>query len=290
MILTRDNILRFVREKKYTTPTIISENFDTTTMIASAALSELAKTRELKISFLKYGGTPYYYDPKQKECLIELARLQYSNYDREIFEILLEKKILADNSLSIQQKLAIERLKDFATYIEIKSENQMMGFWIWFLLDIDKTKKELRDYLTEKQEDNFKEQENSNLNLVEKSNSEIKEKSFRNQTIESKRILKVDNLKSDENEKKIEIFFRENNLKIENKNKENKNILYKISFNLGKIKIIFDCIYFTKKPTEIDVIKFYSISNTPKIIFANIFSQKIIKLGRNLVNITLIGL
>lgn len=43
MILTKDNLLRFVRGKKYLTPTHIAESFKTNTMIASAALSELSK-------------------------------------------------------------------------------------------------------------------------------------------------------------------------------------------------------------------------------------------------------
>ena len=78
MLLTKDNILRFVQQHKYTTPTTVSKEFDTTTTIASAALGELADGINLQTTHIKFGTTPYYYDPKQKECLEEKSKAQHT--------------------------------------------------------------------------------------------------------------------------------------------------------------------------------------------------------------------
>ena len=60
MLLTRDNVLKFVKSQKYVTPTQVSKEFDVVTTIASAALSELVKDLSLKLTYIKFGTTPYY--------------------------------------------------------------------------------------------------------------------------------------------------------------------------------------------------------------------------------------
>ncbi|MCA9496147.1 MAG: hypothetical protein KC589_04345 [Nanoarchaeota archaeon] len=147
MILTKDNLLRFVREKKYVTPTTVGESFETSTMIASAALSELAKDKLISITHLKLSSSPYYYDPKQKSSLAELGEKHFKNYDRDIFLKLQENQILNSNSLSIQENLAVDRIKDFAIPLEIISRGKEMKFWVWFMRDIVETRKQIVEAL-----------------------------------------------------------------------------------------------------------------------------------------------
>ena len=84
-MLTRDNIIRFICEKKYVTPTNIATNFNTTTTIASAALSEIAKDKIIGITYLKLASSPYYYDLKQRECLVEIGEKHLTKYEKEVF-------------------------------------------------------------------------------------------------------------------------------------------------------------------------------------------------------------
>ena len=131
MILTRDNLLRFVREKKYVTPSTVSEPFETSTMIASAALGELTKDKLLSVTHFKLGSSPYYYDPRQKEALIEIAEKHFSKLDKDIFLKLQQNQILNDKSLSVQERLAIARIKDFAIPLEISYNGLDLNFWVW---------------------------------------------------------------------------------------------------------------------------------------------------------------
>ena len=145
MLLTKDNLVKFVREKRYVTPTIIAESFETTTMIGSAALSELAQSKLVAISNIKLGSSPYYYDPLQKQCLIELGDKHLSGYEKEVFQKLKQFEIVNDNSLSIQEKLAMEKIKDFTLPLEVQHKDRNFKFWVWYLRDLNETKKLWKD-------------------------------------------------------------------------------------------------------------------------------------------------
>ncbi len=161
MILTKDNLLRFIREKKYVTPTTIADSFETTTMIGSAALSELAKDKLVYITHLKVGSSPFYYDPLQKAAITELGDKHLSKYDKEIFEKLKQDQVINDLGLSIQERLAVERIKDFAQLLEIKFGEKTLKFWVWFLRDIKETKSQILEALNLK--NNSKENSNHSI-------------------------------------------------------------------------------------------------------------------------------
>ena len=281
MILTKDNLLRAIKEKKYVTPTTISEIFETSTMIASAALSELAKDKLIKISDLKLGSSPYYYDPAQKEFLVEIGKKHFSGYDKEALNLLEEKQVVNDASLSIQLRLAIERISDFSVPLEIEFENRRLKFWVWYMRDIKETQAQILDAIKGKSEPIKKEtphkkepvkkevQKNiiSELNPFSNSNSEQESKV----------------------EQFIEEYFKTNYLKIENKTKQDKFIRYTNSISVNKIKIVFDSIYYFKKPQESEVLKFYTSSNKPKIVFVESAPKKLFKLAENMDNLTIVN-
>lgn len=337
MILTKDNLLRFVRENKCATPTQVAESFDTTTMIGSAALSELAKEQLLKISHLKLGSTPYYYDPKQKECLIALGEKQYSGYEKEVFHLLKQNEILNDNSLSIQLKLAIERIKDFAIPLEINFQGKALKFWVWYMRDINETREQILEILNPKeQKSNSAKKEEKNITQsnsqeqVHKSTITENEKPVAQQQSQLKEVVKeekedkppVHNFKDEIEEEKqerkspfhnyesennssqmnitkpelsktenfIESYFSRNYLAIENKNKTEKGIQYTTSLTINKIKILFDCFYYYKKPTDAEVIQFYTSSLKPKIVFIENAPKKLYTLAETLENFTLVNI
>jgi hypothetical protein len=319
MLLTKDNVLRFIREKKAVIPTDIAENFETTTMIASAVLSELAKDNLIKITHLKLASSPYYYDPNQKEYLIQLGEKHFKGYDKEVFNLLREKKILPLNSLSIQHSLAIERIKDFAIPLTIVNNEKELKFYVWYLEDIDKIKKELIEYIngstkkdlnvkkettlkkdTEKEEINLKNFEKNKTNSI-KSNNEIV--NFR----ETEEVISNNNSNNDVNfqktennvnfnnegfsdEKKVDLFLSTNNFIIKIKHKKEKGFVYEVDFITGLMKFNIDIFYFNKRFNEVDVINFYTSSLKPKIIIAKNIPKKLYKISNEINNLKFIDI
>lgn len=293
MILTKDNILRFVREKKYVTPTNIAEAFETTTTIASAALSELSKDKSIAITFFKLSSSPYYYDPRQRECLIEIAEKHFSNYDKEVYQLLKEKQVLNDNSLSIQLRLAVERIKDYAVPLEIEFEGKLLKFWVWYLRDLSETKKQIMEVLTPKKPEMkpTPKVNESKQNSKPQISKEVKEQT---KVEVQKSFNPFENQENETEESKSELFienyFKKNYLKMENKNKKEKTIEYDLSLTINKLKIVFECIYFVKKPTESEIMKFYTSSQKPKIIFIENAAKKFFKLAENLDNLEIVNI
>ena len=128
MLLTKDNLLRFVKQKKYVIPSDVSSEFETSTMIASAALSELAKDGTVKITHLKLSSSPYYYYQLQKESIQELAEKHFSGHDLALYKKIKESQILNSNSLAAAEQLSTVKIRDFAIPLEIESEGKKLNF------------------------------------------------------------------------------------------------------------------------------------------------------------------
>lgn len=313
MILTKDNLLRFVKDKKAVTPTMVSEAFDTSTMIASAALSEIAKAKSILITHLKLSSSPYYYDPKQKEYLTELAQKHFSKHDKDIYLKLKQHQVLNHTSLNIQEKLAIDRIKDFAVPLEIKTEESELKFWVWYLRDLSETKTQIMEAIKGnssplKQTKKEPEKPKVHERLIKEIKKEIvpqqtqrqvhqprvqhQQINQNQQTLNQPRFNEQSVQEEQQNKEEmfIENFFRQNYLNIENKNKSNKEIKYNLSLNINKIRVLIDSIYFYKKPNETNIMQFYTSSLKPKIIFIQNAPKKILKMNDTLENLTIINI
>jgi hypothetical protein len=273
MLLTKDNLLRFIREKKFVTPTKVAENFETTTLIASAILSEIMKNKNIKITNLKAGESPYYYDNSQKESLIEIGEKHLSENKKEMFEKLRKIEIVNDSSLKIHDKMAISKIPDFAIPMEIIFKDKNFKFWIWYLRDFEVTKKQIIDALKQRE----KKIETPKSNEVN--------------VITTKKIIpkQVEVLEND-SKKNIDDFFDRNNFKIVEKKNLSENIFYKVEIFQGEMKTFFECIYFKGKPQEKELINFYISSICPKIIFTKNVTKKLENIVKNFENLTLIKL
>lgn len=320
MILTRDNLLRFVREKKYVTPSTVSEPFETSTMIASAALGELTKDKLLSVTHFKLGSSPYYYDPRQKEALIEIAEKHFSKLDKDIFLKLQQNQILNDKSLSVQERLAIARIKDFAIPLEISYNGLDLNFWVWYLRNLNETKNQIIEALSS-QDKTYEQKQNKQeeiKNQVEKEvkkdepikiqqqilkqeredvfnkfEDEVKNNNFKNGSNQNEQ-KKISNEHISFNKNQEEIFIEkyldENYLNIENKQKSDNGISFTCILKVHKLNILIDCFYFYKKPNEGDIIKFYTSSMRPKIAFIINCPKKLYKLAESCDNFEVVNI
>ena len=341
MILTKDNLLRYIRENKAVTPTIVAESFETTTTIASAALSELAKEKLVAITYLKLSSSPYYYDPNQNSVLIELGEKHLSKNEKDIFYKLKEKQILSENSMTVPERLAIGNIKDFAYPLEITAGDRQLKFWVWYQRDLNETRRQILDALNansnnstqtsqKTKKKNIQEQATKETNVSAKKNTENGQTDYKreegaqrqnqqnynnltNYTNQSKQEIHSPNdelakpnrnnqknthkqetqlpLTIEQNEKEnfIENYLKENYLTIESKQKEEKGINYQTNLKLPHMTIEIDCYFYYKKPSENQLIRFYTSSLKPKIVFIEKCPKKLLSLGEAVENLKVVN-
>ncbi len=212
-----------------------------------------------------------------------------------------------------------------------------MKFWVWFLRNIDETKKQIKDALapqkeakpkaTPKQNNQSKKVESvmssvpqmqrqmpqkqtvqrqqASIQTAESQNinsyaghESVNYNNHNNQTIplnaprqnrSNQRQLNI-NYEQNQTENFIENFLHDNYLRIENKNKEEKGIFYSVVLQMNKLNVKFDCIYYYKKPNEAELIKFYTSSLKPKIVFIENCPKKLFNLSNNIENLTIINI
>ena len=282
MLFTKDNLVKFLKEKKYLTPTNVSSQFEINTMISSATLGEIATEGIAKITYLKVGSSPIYYDKNQKNCLMEIGDKYLGNKYKQIYEKLKSKQILNDNSLSIQEKLLLKELKDFVTKLEINFENKNLIFWVWVLRDLKETKKQILEYLRDSKK-TTKPILDKQKTLVNK--EEIK---YSNKKIESKN--KIEPKNKIEIKDKINNFLEKNNFELIEKITENLGIRYKLKIKLNHMELFFDCYYFEKKVSQAQIVEFYISSIKPKIVFTQNITKSLIRNFKSFENLKIIEL
>ncbi len=285
MLLTRDNLIRFLKEKGVLTPSQVSEEFKTSTIIASATLSELIKRKEAEITNLKIGSSPFYYDPLQREKLVSIGEKYFNGTEKEVFDKLIKFEIINESNLTLQERMVVKSMTDFAICIEIEFKEKTYKFWIWYLRNISETKKHILEAFKQKdkqrkveEEKSIKPQQNIISNYEKQSNSYSPIK----RDIGESRINEINVTE------KIENFLSNLNLTVIEKTKNKDDLYYKVESKIGKIRIIFECKFFDKKIIEKDIIDFYISSISPKIIFVKVVTKKIEKLIANFENLTLI--
>ena len=127
-------VLDIIREKGPIIPAQIYKEIETDMLIASAYLSELAQNKILKISYVKMGGSPFYYLEGQEAFLEKYIKRLHEKEERAVL-FLKEKKVLRDKILDPMFRVALRNAKDFAKpfYVKVKEEKEL--FWKWFLLN-----------------------------------------------------------------------------------------------------------------------------------------------------------
>lgn len=315
MILTKDNLSRFVVDKKFVTPTEVAEKFETSTMIASAALSELSKAKLVGITNLKLGASPYYYDINQPECLAEIGDKHLKSHEQNVFLKLKNQQIVNDGALPIPEKLAAERLKDFSVPLEIEHNGKKFKFWIWYLRDLGETRLQILSALSGEDESKPEVKEKPKPKPVPK--KEVKkvevvepvkipvevskpkvENDVKKETVTEKRekITNPFEVPEDEPEQedKVEAFiknyFKKNYLKIDGKKTAEKFVKYNLSLKVNDLIIKMDAVYFSKKPQDADILKFYMSGNKPKIVFIENAAKKHFKLSESLDNLEIVNI
>lgn len=148
-------ILEIIQKNGPTTPRELVKQLGQNTFVMGAILSQLSSTKKLKITHLKIGGTPAYYLNGQENRLIVLKKY-LNQHEQNAFELLEQNQVLDDEKQTIQNKIALRNLKDFAKEIHADLHEKKYVFWKWYMISdeeaVEKIKNELAKLPIEKEE------------------------------------------------------------------------------------------------------------------------------------------
>lgn len=196
----RDKIKSFIRLRGPSLPIHVAKEIKLETLFTSAFLSELASTKDVKISNMKVGGSPLYFIPGQEE---ELER--YSNYlpgkEKEAFLMLKEKKILKDIDLEPSIRVALRSIKDFAFPLIILLEGEKILYWRFHTMPDLQAKLLIEQELRQKHEQLKTEEKAKEQKEKEKAEEENKQKKEQVRIDEKKHKEDEQKRKSEEREK-----------------------------------------------------------------------------------------
>jgi len=143
----QDQILAFLAQSGPTIPSKVAKLLNCQILLASAHLSDLAAQGKVKISHLKYGGSPLYYLAGQEEQLDLFAAGNLNPKDLLVWQRLKGQKLLREQEQDLLTKVALRGLKDFAIPLQVTVEGKTELFWKWHLFSEEETNQKITHLL-----------------------------------------------------------------------------------------------------------------------------------------------
>jgi len=128
----RDKI-RAMTDQRPVQPMEVAKALNANSMLASAMLSEMSEKGILKISSLKVGSSPLYYDPARPEVLIDYVK-HLNEKDRKTVALLQDKGVLRDNTQDSLTRVSLRNTKDFCKPLDVVIDGTKEMFWKFYLL------------------------------------------------------------------------------------------------------------------------------------------------------------
>lgn len=129
----KENILNFVKTKGPVIPIQISKLINSDIFLASALLSELTNSKQIKSTKAVIGSSHVYYAPGQESKIGNFLYPYLKEREKQAYALIKEKKVLKNSELEPWQRVALNDLKDFAVLLEHTSNEKMEFFWKFYL-------------------------------------------------------------------------------------------------------------------------------------------------------------
>lgn len=132
--IEREVVLNIVRAKGPVIPNDLKQQLKLgDTILLGAMLSELASKGLVKISSVKRGGSPFYYDPANPASL-EKAASYLNEKDKRTYDLLKEAKVLRDDEHEALTRVSLRNIKDFAVPFTVKTADGDALYWRYYLV------------------------------------------------------------------------------------------------------------------------------------------------------------
>lgn len=149
MVTNVGEALGFVKREGPIIPSQLANELNTNILFASAILSELTSKKEVIITCVKRGSSPFYYCKGQEEKLQGLSEY-LSGKLKEAYELIKEKKVLRDSAIEPWQRVALREIKDYAIQLNVGLSTGYEIFWKWYMLSNDDVKSYIKKIVSGK--------------------------------------------------------------------------------------------------------------------------------------------
>lgn len=163
--IDREEVLKIIKQHGPLLPLEVKRHLgkgDTT--IVGATLSELAHHGKVKISNVKRGSSPFYYDPNNPASLEKVAK-DLGEKDYRTFQLLKEKKVIRVDQVDPLTRVGLGIIKDYSIQLKVQHQGQEIIFYQYYLVSDEEAHKIIKELLTgKKAEEIEKEIESNNKN------------------------------------------------------------------------------------------------------------------------------
>ena len=136
----KNRALEFIKKNGPSLPSQVAKEIGIPPLFASALLSQLISEKSIKVSELKIGGSPLYYQETQKELLLNFTTF-IPSIEKEMCEKLKKVGVIPDDGLSLQEKVALRSIRDFSIPLSVRIGQEAKIFWRWYSLPQEETSK-----------------------------------------------------------------------------------------------------------------------------------------------------
>ncbi len=132
----KNKIISFLNDNGPSLPIVIARAIEMDTVFASAIMSEMLGSKQIKTSYMKIGASPLYLLPGQEQEL-EKKTEHLKSVEKEAYLKIKEQKIINDDDESPAIRVALRNIKDFATPFKFKEKIM----WRYMFATDDEVKK-----------------------------------------------------------------------------------------------------------------------------------------------------
>jgi len=231
-----ERILSIVKERGPILPVRISKEINDNILMTSARLSELLSGKQIKISYVKVGGSPLYYVSGQETKLQDYSD-NLVDKEKEAYNLLKQNKILRDLAQEPSVRVALRQIKDYAVPLQVNYESKVEMFWKWYLTISSEAESLIKGILSKK--DGIKKKE-INEKTNEKEVIQKKEEPILTKKLKEKSISQIKKNDKINFVKEINNYFNKNEINIIETTEVKKNseidFIIELQTTIGKVK------------------------------------------------------
>lgn len=142
----KNKAVEFIKRNGPSLPSQVAKEVGIPPLFASALLSQLISEKSIKVSELKIGGSPLYYQESQKELLLNFTTF-LPGIEKETCEKLKKEGVMMDESLQLPEKVALRNIRDFSVPLNVKVGGEGKIFWRWYALPQEEASKLIEGFL-----------------------------------------------------------------------------------------------------------------------------------------------
>lgn len=122
-------IIQFLSASGPSHPIQIGKVIEKDSFMTSAILSDMLGKSGVKKTRKNVGNSPIYYLDGQEEKALAIVENSLNLIEKKVLKSFIERKIVANDDLSVQERFVLKELQDFVVQLHVKSGNREMTVW-----------------------------------------------------------------------------------------------------------------------------------------------------------------